>query len=180
MKEAVTVAKDKRRREEGEPLSVLSTGIKARLIPVAATLVQDVASRVKDPDVPMWHNPDKDREEPNPNDPKYLRDLADAGEKRGLAAVDAMVMFGVELEDGYPDPETDPWLRKLKFMERRGHISLDDFDLEDELDLEFVYKRYIAVSSIDLVAIGTMSGIQPEEAAAAARMFQGDAVGNAD
>jgi len=95
----------------------LSTGVRAKLRPVATTLIDEVASRIKDPEVPMWHNPDKDRDEPNPNDPKYIAAKEEADRQRGIAVIDAVVMFGVELLDGVPD---DGWLGKLQYLETAG------------------------------------------------------------
>lgn len=169
---AVESAKFLAGRGDEEIISTTSGGIRVRLVPVSATLIDEVVSRVKDPDVPMWMNPDKNREEPNPSDPNYLKELAEADRKRGVAAMDAMVMFGVELIDGVP--EDKKWLSKLRLMEKRGQIDLDLFDVNDPIDLEFLYKRFIVVDAGLLSAIGRLSGVQGEEVARAEASFQGN------
>jgi len=118
----------------------------------------------------MWHNPDKDRDEPNPNDPKYIAAKQEADRQRGIAAIDAVVMFGVELLDGVPD---DGWLGKLRYLEKRGLLDLESFDLDDPLDLEFLYKRYVAVSAQDIAYIMRTSGVREEDVEAAIRSFRG-------
>ena len=169
------VAKEK---DEQEDSTVLSTGVRARLMPVAANLISKVASRVKDPPVPMDYIEEKEREEPNPDNPEYLRQLAEATTKRGTVSLETMVMFGVDLIDGLP--EDDSWLKRLQFLEKRGDIDLSEYDLEDPMEREFVYKLYIAVGSTDIIRIAKMSGISPEEVDRAAESFQGSEARDTD
>ena len=172
---ALKVAKE---QEEQDGITVLSTGVRARLVPVAASLISEVASRVKDPEVPICYIPEKERDEPNPFDPEYLRMLDEATAKRGTVSLETMVMFGVELIDGVP--EDDAWLKRLRFLEKHGNLDLDEYDLDDPMEREFVYKLYIAVGSNDIVAIARMSGISPEEIEQAAESFQSPEARDAD
>jgi len=172
---ALEVAKE---QDEQDGSTVLSTGVRARMMPVAASLISEVASRVKDPPVPMCYIEEKDREEPNPDDPEYRRQLAEATAKRGTVSLETMVMFGVELIDGVP--EDDAWLKRLRFLEKRGDLDLSGYDLEDPMELEFIYKLYIAVGSNDIIEIAKMSGISPEEVEQAAESFQGPEARTAD
>lgn len=165
---ALEVAKEQEDEQDGS--TVLSTGVRARLMPVAASLISKVASRIKDPEVPVDYIKEKDREEPNPDNPEYLRQLAEATAKRGDVSLETMVMFGVELIDGLP--EDDVWLKRLQFLEKRGDLDLSGYDLEDPMELEFIYKLYIAVGSTDIIRIAKMSGISPEEIEQAAESFQ--------
>ncbi len=164
---AVKVAK--RKKPSSEEVE-LATGVRARLVPVSASLIDEVVAEVKMPEVPIWENPEKGRKEPNPEDPTYLEESAKAERLRGVAAIDAMILFGVELIDGVPD--ADDWLNKLQFLEKRGKISLAEYDLKDELDKEFLYKKFIAVSSDDLIMLSTMSGISEGDIAQAADGFR--------
>jgi len=172
---AVQVAKDLDVKKE--KITTLSTGVRAVLLPVAASLIQAVTSKVKDPEIPIWHDPDKDREVPNPNDPTYLKQIQEAAEARAMAAVDASVMFGIELVDDIPD---NGWDKKLKYLERLGHLDLTEFDFKDALDREFLYKRYIAVGSDDLVKIARMGGLQEEDLDAADASFPSNESGIPD
>lgn len=149
---------------------ILPTGDRALLKPVTASLIDAVTSRIKDPQPPMWYNKEYEREEPNLSHPDYLAGLEEANRQRGIAAMDAMVMFGVELIDGVP--EDDTWLKKLRFMEKHGMIDLSGYNLDDPLDQEFLYKRYVAVDSEIITKISEVSGISPAEVAAAEDSFQ--------
>lgn len=147
-------------------IRTLSTGIRAKIVPVSASLIDEVTANVKDPKVPTWHNEEKGRDEPNPNDPGYQEALQEAQRERGVAAMDAMIMFGVELVD--PMPEDDKWVRKLKFV----GVDISDIDLDDEIAREFFYKKHIVVGATDLKALTEASGISEEDIAEAERTFQ--------
>jgi len=157
---AVITAKENNGKSD---IEVLSTGVSARIIPVSASLIQEVTSKIKEPKIPMWYNDDKGREEPNPNDPDYLAKLKQAETERGQAAMDAMIMFGIDLIDGVPNDKT--WLKKLKFI----GIEVNQ---DDEFELEFAYKKYIAVGNSDLMAVGRKAGITQEAISQAAKSFQ--------
>lgn len=167
---AVETAKYLEQRDRDIDSVVLPSGDRIKVTPVSATLIDEVVSRVEDPEIPTWHNPDKDRDELNPNDPKYLRALQVAERQRGVAAMDAMVMFGVELIDGVPDSET--WLKKLQKMEKMGRLDLSSYDLSDPIDVEFLYKRYILSDANLLNMISKASGIASEDVERAERSFQ--------
>jgi len=149
---------------------VLSTGIRARIVPVAATLIDEIRTHIPDPPVPTQEIDGKKHE--NPLHPEYRQALKDAQDERTTATLDAFVMFGVELVDGMP--EDDGWVEKIRFMERRGVLDLSVYDLKNDLDREFVYKRYIAVSSKDMRKIGVASGVLAEEIERAMDSFRSD------
>jgi hypothetical protein len=169
---AVETAKIVASRDGDEQHVTLTTGVRARILPVSATLIDEVTSKIPDPEVPTFFNEAKSREEPNPSDPEYLRRLSDAERKRGVAALDALVMFGVELLDGLP--EDRGWLTKLQYMEKRGHLDLSSYDLNDAMDLEFLYKRFVAVSNQVLTKVGEISGVTAAEIAQAENSFPGN------
>lgn len=147
-------------------------GTAIRLVPVSTSLLEEVRKRVPDPEVPTVYIADKDRHEENPNDPGYLRAMRDAEDKRNAAIMDAIILFGIELVDGLP--ENDSWLKKLRYMEKLGELDLAQFDLDDELDLEFLYKRYIAASATLMMEVSKLSGITQEEVLEAEKPFQGE------
>lgn len=152
---------------------VLQNGTRISILPVSATLLDEVTARIIDPEPPMFFNENKQRDEPNPADPTYLKELSANERKRLVASLDVMTMFGVELLDGMP--EDDSWMKKLKMTERLGHIDLSSYDLDDELDVEFMYKRYIILSADIINKIGSASGLTEEEVAKAEAVFQDNA-----
>ena len=149
---------------------LLPSGVQIKILPVSATLLDEMSSRVVDPEPPMVYIEAKDREEPNPSDPEYIKQLEENERKRNVAAFDIMAMFGIELVGGLPSD--DSWIKKLKMMERMGHIDLSSYNLDDELDIEFMYKRYIVLSAKLLSKIGSASGLSAEEVARAEDTFQ--------
>ena len=165
---AATVAKERSRDDVVE----LSTGYMAKIVPVAASLITDVTTRIADPAVPTVVIEGKKKPEPNPDDPEYRIALGEANSKRATATMDAIVMFGVELVDGVP--EGDGWLTKLKYMEKLGHLEMSGYDLDDPTDLEFVFKRYIAISAEDMAEVMRRSGVTEQAIAAATDTFPGD------
>lgn len=164
---AVEVAKGKKK----EDIVTLSTGIRAKLLPVPASLMQEVVSRLKEPPIPLEYDEAMGRKVENPHNPEYRAALAELEQKRAKASIDAMAMFGIELIDGLP--EDKKWLAKLKKMEKFGYLDLSEFDLEDEFDLEFLYKRFIALGNDEIVRIGTLTGISQEDVEVAEGFFSG-------
>ena len=166
----VEVAKEIATEKGSKGFVTTKAGVRIKVSPVSTALIEEVTSRIEDPEVPMWHNEAKNRDEPNPDDPNYIRAVGLANRERGVAVMDAMCMFGVELVDGVPTE--DGWLKKLKFMEKRGQVDLSAYDLADPLDLEFLYKRFIAVDNDIVTLISEISTLTPETVEQAEKRFR--------
>lgn len=169
---AVEVAHDVATESGGNEIVTTVTGVRLKLVPVSTALIEEVTSRIEEPPVPMWHNEAKNRDEPNPDDPTYLKAVEKVGRDRGIAVMDAMCMFGVELVDGMPEDAS--WLKKLLFMEKRGQVNLKNYDLEDPLDLEFLYKRYVVVDNEIIGRVSDISTLTPESIERAEGRFRGN------
>lgn len=141
---------------------------KVKAIPVA--IISDVTNRIPEPEIPVWHNEEYNRDELNPNDPEYTKAKNKVDQERGQAMIDATVMFGIELPDGVPP--TDKWLPKLKFLEKRGQIDLSPYDLNDPLELDFVFKRYVLANVGLINYIQNLSTVTPEDVSKAGRPFR--------
>ena len=166
-----SVAVDAAHEIKGTDVITLSTGVRARLVPVATGLLDDVQSRIKDPRVPIWKNPEKEGvEEENFSDPAYIEALGEARKKRGEAMMEAMLLFGVELID--PVPADEEWLPKLRLMERRGMLDLGGYDVTDPLEREFIYKRWIAVAGGDYRKLTEVCGLTSAGVEAAEDSFR--------
>lgn len=161
---------------EGEVFD-LPFGMKGRIVPVSARLLDDVLRKIKDPEPPMVFIEEKGREEPNYSDPSYLRQMRDAEAERNAAGMDAMLMFGLQIIGGVT---TDGWLSNLEMMNKLGRIDLSVFDTSDPLELEYLYKRYIASTAELFTRIGDASGINAEEVAKAEASLKSDAARDAD
>lgn len=168
-KAAVNTAKKKAVERQDKIVTV--EGVRVKVHGVSSSLIQEVTSKISDPQPPIVPNPDKDgRPEPNPFDPTYLRDLELAQDARNIAASDTLAMFGFELLDGLPPDEG--WIRKLKFLEKKGAIDLTEYDLEDPFEKEFLFKKYIVSSGANILLVTRASGtVSAEEVAQAEESF---------
>jgi len=147
----------------------LSTGVMARIIPVGASLIDDVVASIPDPPVPKFFNEDKQREEENPLDPAYQEALTTTQRRRAIAAMETLLLFGLELQEV---PADDIWLSRVRYLEKRGHLSLAGYDPADPVDRELLYKKYVAVGTVDLIHIGQKAGLNSRDVEEAARVFK--------
>lgn len=78
------------------------------------------------------------------------------------AIVEQMVMFGARV---VKMPESDKWLRELQFYASRQTSALDlsQYDLEDDVQLEYVFKRHYWLTPRDIAKIGLLTGWQDDE-----------------
>jgi hypothetical protein len=171
---AVQRAKELARGQgDDESVVTLSTGVRVRLHAVSGSLIEDVKEAIPFPEVPVVLIEVKNRKEENPNDPEYIKGVEETRRKRANAVLDALLIFGLELLDGIPEDER--WLKQLRYLEKRGTLDLSGFDLDDEFDREFLYKKYVAVAGADLDLLAPLQSLRPEEVARARRSFLGDA-----
>ena len=146
-------------------------GVKLRIRPVSALLIQEITSHIKDPRPPIQPNPDKDgRMEENPFDPEYLEAVKVANTQRALATSDTMVMFGLELMNGLPSDET--WIKKLKWLEKSGRIDLSNVNFEDPFEKEFAFKKFIAATNPNIMEVTRASGVSQADIDSATDSFQ--------
>jgi len=168
-KESITDVAKQQKTKPSDSIVFLSTGIRARIKPVPASLLDKVSSYIPDPEPPKQDI--KGREEVNPFDPEYLRLKNDALTERGRATTEAMVMFGIELVD--PIPPNEEWLPPLRFLEKRGRLELKEWNIDDDVERELLYKLFVAVANVDIMLVSQASGVSPEEVEQAMRGFLG-------
>lgn len=170
---AIHVAKEQLNgHKDDNGVVTFSTGVRGKFLGVPSMTIEAAQAMIKAPPVPLQEIEGRDGLHENPMDPAYSRALTQANKDRGSAAIDVMAIFGIELEDGVPVDNL--WLKKLKLLEKLGRMDLSPFDLEDEIEREFVYKRYVAMGSDEIVAIGRRSGIRGEDVQLAREAFQGN------
>lgn len=174
----VELAKERQGAEAAEEFTV--DGVRIRLVGVPSGTIQDAVARIPVPEVPLWHNPDKDRDEPNPNDPGYLKALERHSQEQGRVATEAMIMFGCEIDPETWPPQSDVWLRKLQLSARIGMLDLSWVDWDDEIDLQFLFLKHRAVGNDRLIQIGRVGGLNREAIAQARASFQRSQAGDTD
>ena len=81
-------------KEQGDSgtskIVTLPNGVRVSILPVSATLLDEVTARIVDPEPPMFFNEKKERDEPNPSDPDYLKELNANDRRRLVASFDVM------------------------------------------------------------------------------------------
>ena len=173
-------------RKNGHPEpETLSSGYQAILRPVSLALIQEAVRSVKEPEmiyeeVPSLDDPKKMVKHPNPDHPEYKRRVDQYEQDQVEATLDVLTMFGVDLVDGIPNPNEDTWLARLKLMEKKGLVDLSLYDLNDPIEMEFVFKRYKAVTKVDLEMLQQVSGITAQAYEAARDTFPSDAERDTD
>lgn len=83
---------------------------------------------------------------------------------RGSAILDNFALFGFEMVS-FPDDKR--WIKKLKLLQRKGHIDLSEYDLEDDVDLEYLFIRYVFMTPGDVIALGNLMGANKDDLKAA-------------
>jgi len=168
-KEEALVGVARKHVGDGSKITQLSTGYFARVRPISYQLLYDARSVVKEPEVPMWHNEDKGTDEPNPNHPEYLSAMEQYQVDQLRAMADIMIMFGVDLvnEDGSAlhAPEDNEWIDRLNLRAKLGltEADLGAFDMENQTERDFVFKRYYAIGSPDINKMVIATGMASEE-----------------
>lgn len=166
-KDQAVIAVAKEENEQGQPdnIRTLTTGVRVRIKTIAPGLISRAQMAIEYPKVPQFHNADKDRWEDNPNHPDYIAGINRVNEERGMAALDAMCMFGLELVDDVPDG--NEWIRRLKFV-----LPKLEFDENDPLEREYYYKTLVAVGVQDFTMLAKAMGVSEEALAQAEQSFQ--------
>jgi hypothetical protein len=139
-------------------IHTLSTGVRVRLGTVSLAAITDAQKRIQQPPVPRIMNQETGREEEDAEHPDYLAACELANMDRADAVMETLALFGIDLID--PLPEDGKWIRKLKLLEKRGRVDLGDFDLEDDVNLEFLYIKYVALSLPDWTQLFRSAGME--------------------
>ena len=103
---------------EGMPHEVtLSSGVVLGLRPVPPFALQEALRQVRQPEPPMWLNPDKGREEPNGSDPDYLAAIDRYVETRLETIANVTMALGTDLKsvpEDMPGPDDDVWIEEME------------------------------------------------------------------
>jgi hypothetical protein len=97
----------------------LTSGVVVRTRPVPILVIQKVSARFKLPEPPVVYLEEKGRNEPNPNDPRYLAECERITTEQRLAIVDAMIMLGTEVVSVPGElfkPESDEWIEIVEYL----------------------------------------------------------------
>lgn len=108
----------------------LSNGIVLTIKSVPPILVQAILKEFEPPPPPKVYMEEKGRDEENPNDPNYLRELAALEERQSTAINNLYLGVGTTFKsvpEGYFSPEEDGWIEKVEFAANLtgSHVNID-------------------------------------------------------
>lgn len=138
---------------EQDDIHTLHSGVKVRVQAISPSLVNDAMLRVKMPEVPEVWSEQRGKFLKNPLSPDYVEAMDEYQRAKGQVALDAMVMFGIDLVDGLPEDRS--WIRKLQIL---GF----EFDPDDAVECEFYYKKHIAMTVQDIQELQRSMGVTQE------------------
>lgn len=145
------------KKTEENPTITLSTGVVLRLKRVSFMRIQSIVAQFPDPEVPLIEDKERDRVIRNPNAPFYLAQKAEREAERMMAVVDAIAVFGTDIEfvpDDLPKPTENSWIEELEFV--NIHV-----DRESDLARKLNWIKYVAVRDPeDLVRLSSEFNVQ--------------------
>ena len=134
---AVDIAADANEKDTDNDVVELSNGIRLRVRTVPPLILRQPIQHLPEPQPPTIHLDKQDVDEPNPNDPDYLREHAEWEATAGFATVDLMLLLGTTkpTEEGPPEPmiehlpddifgpESDAWVSWLEAAKVKVDVS---------------------------------------------------------
>lgn len=117
----------------------LTNGIVLSVKTVPPLLLTAVGNEFKFPDPPVVFIEEKGRDEPNPNDPNYVRECSELLDQQNLALNDLILAVGSSchsVPDGYFKPEEDGWVSQVEFAMRIAGKPI-------EIEKDDATKRYL-------------------------------------
>jgi hypothetical protein len=159
---------------QASPVIELSSGVKLRCKPIPPWLIADVINEWNDkkPRVPVYVNPEKGREEPNPADPDYNKDLDEWNIAVAMELNNALILMGtevVEVPEGLPAHDDPEWTSKMQAMGRlsdnphRNYLHWIKYTAAPKIpeDIELIIRE-----------VGRLSGVRETDVQAAVSSFR--------
>jgi len=181
MSKSPAVKAAQKQNQDADMERVLKSGARIRICRVSQLLIDEAVNEVKEPNVPTYFDEDRQITLPNPDSAQYKKDIAEYERAQFRATFDAALLWGIELVDGVP--EDDTWIKKLRFFAKRNkQVDIDQYDLDDELEREFAYKKFIAVDADELTEFMELmfQGVTEEDKEKARNLFPGDETRESD
>ncbi len=152
-----TALKNVENKTEAAPEITLTTGVVLRLKKFSFMRIQSIVSQFKEPEIPKEWDVAREREIRNPDSPVYLAEKAEMDQRRTMAVIDAIMVFGTEIisvPKDFPKLEDDNWIEELEFI----NIKVDK---ESRLARYLNWVKNVAIRDPeDLIKISEEFGVQ--------------------
>lgn len=160
-----------------------STGVKVRLSRPRSLLIQKVRTEFlkndPEPEPPVVHNADYDRDEPNLSDPSYRQAYGEWAERLGIRVIDVMIATSLEIVE-IPEDTIEMDSEDFNSLMEIAGIPAPDTHLRRKVE----WVKAIAASNADLEIlekeITEISGATEEMVAERMKLFRGDTTRNSD
>lgn len=160
--------------EEEVPREIaLSSGVQLKLKKSPPFVVSQAVSNIQRPKIPIWHNPEKGREEENPADPEYEAEMLAYQGAAGTAIMNSLLLFGVDIThvpEELPQIEDDEWVEALLYLGLEAPKT-------DQIRRLLWLKTVALTEDEDIQAVSTalfaIQGIGEEDVAKAIESFRG-------
>ena len=171
--------------EDGDKIDLtevtLPNGVKLKLQKSPPFALQQAVANLEPPKVPIWKSP-KGRDEENPNDPDYIKALAQYQGQTGQAALNALFLFGVEVvsvPSGMQTIEDTTWSDELAFLDM---VVPDD---PNSRVRKLMWLKVVAIAQEEYLEevsnkLFALQGLSEEDIAAAIDSFRGGAAGGSN
>ena len=172
-KAAVAQKESKTNKKTQDDIVVLASGIRVRYRPVGANAIREFQANIPDAVPPTFTDPATGKEQPNPASPSYMANQKLVDEERTSAAMNALMLGGIELVDGMPDRDEallDRW-EFLKLISEEEAI----FAKKNDTAYELYYKKYVVADANVITQLGQLAGVTQEMIAEARDSFPSNA-----
>lgn len=160
--DAVSRALDRIKRTGTTAEFTLSNGIVLTIKSVPPYLAQAVQNEFKMPQPPKVYMEEKGREEENPNDPAFLREINEIAEKQQLATNDLYLAVGTAIKsvpENMFGPDDDGWILQVEFASKLVGTDLH-IEREDQIKRYLHWLRFYALETGGDIALATSLPIQ--------------------
>lgn len=141
----------------------LRNGVLLGIRPMPPLLLNSVANSIPEPEVPVFFNDEKGRDEENPNHPNYVKALEERNREINLATINLILYactYIKEIPEGVEKPTDEGWHR----LARMAGI---DFNPEEEAECYLTWLRCMVETGNDLLKLQTLplqlAGVTEEE-----------------
>lgn len=166
---------DKSTAKKEDVIVEMENGVKFRVKEVPQFAYVDLRNSLPEPTPPIFYNPSTDREEPNPQDPRYKAQMSNWQVAMSSAITDINIVLGSEViyvPKSIPTYDSDEFKEKLQFMLERFGWDKREIREAGKTTQYLMWVKYEAASGgrVEsdgdlgklLIAINRMSGV-PEE-----------------